>query len=94
MRTISTLFAIALAACNINIFNGGDDDSRTSHRDAGAAGSGDGFDGGGVYGADAGIYNDLDAGCGGPSFDAGYYEPDAGCPNGFGSGGSGSTCIE
>ncbi|HEX4454728.1 MAG TPA: hypothetical protein VH143_27900 [Kofleriaceae bacterium] len=105
MRTIPTLslvFAFAVAGCTIKIFNGGgDDDTRTPHADAGLHGSGGDFDGGGVYGADAGGY-DFDAGCGSPPEDApwwygpdaGYYVPDAGCPNGFGSGGSGSACIE
>jgi hypothetical protein len=101
--TLSALFAIALAGCTIKIINGGGDDgSPPSHADAGSHGSGGGdFDGGGVYGADGGIYG-FDAGCGSPpedapwwyGVDAGYYAPDAGCPNGFGSGGGGSACIE
>jgi hypothetical protein len=95
MKTISTLtllFALVLAGCTIKIFNGGggDDDSRPSHPDAGARGSGGGVDAG-VYFPDADIY-DLDGGCS-QSVDAGYYGPDAGCPGGFGSGGSGD-CIE
>jgi hypothetical protein len=95
MRIIPTLFTITLAACKITIFNGGggDDTRTTSHPDGGPHGSGDYEPDGGIYGVDAGIYYGADGGCSLP-VDAGYYGFDAGCPNGFGSGGSGTTCIE